>query len=130
MNQNKLSKPSSFETIFEEISTFYTDHAVLSKELIVAREDYFKLTGKLNETDANFTNRMNAFLLWFTFDWVSKQSLKTPIQIFSEELNLHRKEPNTFQIQDLKNHVHSLFELKKLNVGNAIISDLFTKDKY
>ena len=44
----------SFEDIFDFISSFIETNATLSKELVVARDDYFKLTGKLNETDLSF----------------------------------------------------------------------------
>lgn len=103
----------------------------MAKELVAARMDYFKLTGKLNETDASFTNRMNAFLLWFTFDWRCSQTLKSPFEMFKEDVAQNESaDRDSTAMGEVENHVHSLFESVKLTNNYAIVKDLYSKKKY
>ncbi len=121
----------SFDGFFETMSDYYSNNLILSNELIKARTDYFGLTGKLNESDSNFTNRMNAFLLWFTFDWRCCDTLKTPFEMFKYEFtDTVSNEGLVDRLVKFDSHIHSLFESVKLSNSQAIIRDLFTKTKY
>lgn len=126
-----LSAFNSFDDFFNCLSIFFNAHGDMASELVTARMDFFKLTGKLNESDASFTNRMNAFLLWFTFDWRCAQTLKTPFEMFKEDF-LQTDVTNTKVafIGDVENHIHSLFETVKLTNNHAILKDLYSKKKY
>lgn len=130
MIEEETNTHEAFESVFEAFSHFYANHPQLSSELVAAREDYFRITGKLNETDLNFTNRMNAFLLWFTFDWTSKATLRKPFQVYVDESGIKGESLNGFSLVDLENHIHSLFETKKLTSDFAIIRDLKSKEKF
>ncbi|MCG8333400.1 MAG: hypothetical protein MJE63_02720 [Proteobacteria bacterium] len=131
MNKNNSVNPATFEEIFDSISGYIETHPELSNELVIAREDYFRLTGKLNETDASFTNRMNSFLLWFTFDWKCSDSLKSPFDHFKQSVFKGKTTSmNGELITDIEEHVHSLFDTKKLTDHYAIVKDLYGKKKY
>ena len=121
---------SNFESIFEKISSFFATHNNLSEDLVVAREDYFQLTGKLNQSDLSFNNRMNAFLLWFSFDWRSSETLKTPFEIYCEEMSLNGQLVDIDKTAALEKHVHSLFEFIKMRKEVATVQNLFNREKF
>ena len=74
---------------------------------------------------------MNAFLLWFTFDWTCKSLLKTPFEIFKDNsINSENAFASLEILQEFDNHIHSVFESLKLKSSIAIVRDLFTKTKY
>ncbi len=122
----------TFDDVFIEISSYIEQNGLLSSELIDARADFFLLTGKLNETDLSFTNRMNAFLLWFVFDWRSRTRWQTPYELFLESKKKTMPEKNSESLADLKldHHLHSLFESRKLSDEAAVIRDMVTLKEY
>ncbi|MBU2511791.1 hypothetical protein KJ966_10645 [bacterium] len=121
----------SFGSFFETMSDYYSNNQMLSNELIKARADYFSLTGKLNESDTNFTNRINAFLLWFTFDWRCHETLRTPFEMYKNESNEAVNNADFIdQLETYERHIHSLFESIKLSNSHAVIRDLFTQAKF
>jgi hypothetical protein len=131
MNKNNSISNSTFEEIFDSISSYFEKHSELSNELVIAREDYFRLTGKLNETDVSFTNRMNSFLLWFTFDWKCSESFMSPFEHFKQFV--FKKDSTLVKgdmITDIEKHVHSIFDTKKLTDHYAVVKDLYSKKKY
>lgn len=129
MVMSVINETSSFDVMFEEMSGFFNDYELLAKDLVRARDDFFQLTGQLNESDPSFNNRMNAFLLWFTFDFRSSLDLKTPFELYCEEVRSSKPEADLERVYDFKNHVHSLFEFLKMHKEEAIVRNLFNKEK-
>ncbi len=131
MNKINSYNIDAFEEIFDKISGYFENHAELSNELVIAREDYFRLTGKLNETDVSFTNRMNSFLLWFAFDWKCSESLKSPFELFKQSVIDGKTGLMDLEaVADIEEHVHSVFDTKKLTDNYAVVKDLYSKKKY
>ncbi len=129
-NNQALSRMRNFDEFFEKISSFYDQHPLLSKELVKAKEYYFNKTGKLSEMDHDFSNRMNAFLLWFTYDWRCSQNLSSPFEVYQEHLKRNNFLDEYSKTQGQDNHIHSLFEYVKIKNGKTIIKDLYSKQKY
>lgn len=131
MNKVSFAEPYSFDSLFDRISTFIEDHSVLSNELVIAKIDFFRITGKLNESDKDFSNRMNAFLLWFAFDWKCEDYLKTPFELYKESVTQTGFNADEMTlVLDMEHHIHSLFETVKLTDDLALIRDLFSRKKY
>lgn len=124
-----MNDSNSFDVVFEDMSSFFNDHSLLSKDLVRARDDFFQMTGKLNQSDPSFNNRMNAFLLWFIFDFRSSLDLKTPFELYCEAVRSLQPEVNQDSVCAYKNHTHSLFEFKKMQKEDAIVRDLFSGEK-
>ena len=115
---------------FEIISSFYDWDEFLLKEIVKAKKEYFGKTGKINETDKDFSNRMNAFLLWFTFDWRCKENLSTPFEIYKQFLLKKELNDEFSMLEGYENHIHSLFELQKTTKGKTQIRDIYSNKKY
>lgn len=49
-------------------------------KLLEAKKYYFEITGTTHEEDEDFENRMNAFNDWYIFQFVSKDSTRTPVK--------------------------------------------------
>ena len=131
MKQIKFSDKTSFEDVFFDISNYIENCKTLSDEVVTARSDFFSLTGKLNETDQSFTNRMNAFLLWFVFDWRCRTTWKSPFEMYREKKCKDSDENRAFfECLGFENQIHSLFEKKRISDQEAVVSDLMTKEKY
>lgn len=120
----------SFDQLFDTVSSYFAENAELSKELVNARKEFFDITGKLAETDKNYHNRINAFLLWFTFDWRTGSTLKTPFELFLMDLRINGDRGSLKVFSELSDHIHSLFEFVKTKDSSIIIRDIFTKSKY
>jgi len=117
-----------FETVFEQASQFAAEK--LPKELIAAREVYFKATGKLKETDVDFNNRMNAFLWWFLFDWTLSSGDGCPLDLYAEYLQRNQAGEEEDLIKAQKAHIHSLFNFIKRKSKGVLIRDVLSKKKY
>ena len=91
-----------------------------------AKQEYFLVTGKVNDDDADFSNRMNSFLLWYIFDWRISPTSQSLFDEYLEYLKLKDKENEYNLMQLQKNHLHTLFSFVKIKNNNALIKDLFT----
>ena len=121
---------ATFEHLFENTSRYFDQHPVISKELIAAKEEFFTLTGKIGESDNEFGNRMNAFLLWFLFDFTLESTQTAPIDNYVTHLNEINAGVELTVLQSQKKHVHSLFFFVKEKQNQVIIKDIYTGQKY
>ncbi|MBT3225920.1 MAG: hypothetical protein HOE30_02005 [Deltaproteobacteria bacterium] len=121
---------STFEHLFEKTNRYFDQHPVISKELISAKEEYFTITGKIGESDNEFGNRMNAFLLWFLFDFRLASTQTTPIDHYLAHLKDTKTGGDLTILRSQKDHVHSLFFFVKEKQDMVIIKDIFTGLKY
>jgi hypothetical protein len=119
-----------FDHLFEKTSRYFGQHPVISKELVAAKEEFFTMTGKIGESDNEFGNRMNAFLLWFLFDFKLASTQTTPVDHYVSYLEETNPGEDLSIIQSQKGHVHSLFFFVKEKQGMFIIKDFYTGLKY
>jgi len=130
MTEKAHKVQTDFETAFEKTNHFFDRHPVLSKEIVTAKEEYFSKTGKIRVDDADFDNRMNAFLSWFIFDWKSSLVSATPIDYYLEYLENREKTEEAKLLKQHKTHTHSLFCFIKNKNGQTIIKDIYSGKKY
>lgn len=119
-----------FNQLFEQLAGFCEKDPEVSKEIFVAKEEYFQKTGKLKDNDPEFDNRMNAFLLWYLFDRRPTDLIDSPISLYCNWLKKNQKEHEIPVILQQKEHIQSLFLHEKTKNGKYIIRDLFTDRKY
>lgn len=130
MRGTDVEADSKFEILFENMSSFFDEHPDLSKELIAAKDFYFSLTGKIGENDNEFGNRMNAFLLWFIFDYQLPSTRTAPLDLYLEYCRDNGREADIEVLSSQKKHVHSLFFFVKEKREQIIIKDLYSRQKY
>jgi len=109
--------------IFEKILTFYTQESYLST-LLDAKEKYFKVTGRLDEEDSEYENRLNCFHDWYISHFLLT-SLEVPpvIDYFNqesidEENNIESITYSLFEF--LGENFKKQFVLKDMLHGNKI----------
>lgn len=103
----------------------YASQERFTAQLAGARDFYFSRTGKANEDDHDFVQRMNTFLEWFIFDYrpdgVGGSSL------FDRYLNETREEIPSEELVwwiAVSRQVHSLFLIKSRAGGVIRMRDL------
>lgn len=128
--QTEINDPNilPFNQLFEKIVGFCERD--LSQEILIAKEEYFKKTGKLKDNDPEFDNRMNAFLLWYIFDRRPSDLPNSPISLYCDWLKDEGKDEEIRTITNQKKHIHSLFVHEKTKSGAYIIKDLLTERRY
>ena len=118
------------EALFERTSRFFDQHPQLSKDLISAKDTFFSMTGKIGENDNEFGNRMNAFLLWFLFDYQLPSTMTTPVDYYLEYLEKKGLQEDYDILSTQKKHIHSLFYFIKEKKDEIIVKDLYSRQKY
>ncbi|MEC8625221.1 MAG: hypothetical protein VXY34_10405 [Bdellovibrionota bacterium] len=88
----------------ERVLTHYTSGSHYER-LLEAKDEYFNLTGQVNEDDEDYELRMNSFNDWYIFQFVSKRSSRAAIFDYVEEHELDEALSNS-----LKGMNYSLFE--------------------
>lgn len=121
---------SDFEEYFEELNSYFDQHSIIANEIVEAKNEYFQKTGKINETDENFSNRMNAFLLWFFYDWHLSGKNISPHSYFINELEMKKISADKSSEYYNQKQVHSLFSLLKKRKNKLIVKDIITGNKY
>jgi len=121
---------SDFEEYFEELNSYFDQHSFIANEIVRAKDQYFQKTGKINQTDEYFSNRMNAFLLWFFYDWQLAENSMSPHSYFISELE--KKNISAAKSNDCynKKQIHSLFCFIRKKNSKLIIKDIVTGKKY
>ena len=120
----------TFDEFFEDINILFSKENKLNKELMIAKDYFFKITGKIHDDDNDFSNRMNAFLLWFIFDWKISPGNRTPLDEYIYHLKDNNLEEDRRFVETQKKHLHSLFKLVKVENNRTKIRDIFTSKKY
>lgn len=121
---------SNFEEMFEHMNAFFNLNKIIEKEIISAKKEFFLNTGLINEDDAGFSIRMNAFLLWFIFDWDLAEHRIKPFELYLDFLYKNNKTDEFELMKKQKNHIHSLFKFIKIADDITLIKDIFSGVKY
>ena len=130
MNENKRYNSNYFEEMFEDLNTYINSNEDNKIELVKAKQNYFKITGKINDEDTDFSNRMNAFLLWFMFDWKLSSTKQSLFDGYLESLKIEDKDNKYKSMSVQKDHLHTLFSFIKIKNDKVIIKDIFNSVKY
>lgn len=119
-------------SVLEQIEQFIAGHPTLSKEILVGKKEFFEKTGKLRETDPSYTQRLNAFLMWFIFDrtLTHTHTNTIPFDIFMRDASKQSEQIDLSFCSQLIPHLHSLFILKKITKEYSVIKDIIHKKKY
>ena len=130
MNENKRYNANEFEYMFESLNTYINSREDNKRELIKAKQDYFDTTGKINDKDTDYSNRMNAFLLWFMFDWKLSSTKQSLFDGYLESLKIEDKDNIYKSMSVQKDHLHTLFSFIKFKNDKVVIKDIFSSVKY
>jgi hypothetical protein len=130
MSDREFSLQQRFEELFERAGLFFEQHPRLSLEIVTAKEAYFSATGRIKESDRDFGNRMNAFLLWFLFDWSLTSGGGRPLDHYLAYLEEAQDAAAISLLRQQQSHLHSLFDFVKRKSDICVIKDVLTGRKY
>ncbi|MCM2350632.1 MAG: hypothetical protein NDI69_11485 [Bacteriovoracaceae bacterium] len=107
----------------DKVLSLYTQGDYFS-DLKEAKDNYFSITGKLDEDKDEFESRMNSFNDWYVFQYRQKDGSK----VIEEYIRNHDVEEELAQA--LLNVNHSLFEFTKTTFGKQVVlSDILHDEK-
>lgn len=96
-------------------------------DILKAKEEFWKLTGKMHGDEPFFEMRMSAFFDWYIFD--RNIGWQTPLEnLLAHGFVLSDDEKNTYK--GFLNNIHSIFIVKEITPDGMQIRDLFTKIYY
>lgn len=94
------------------------------EDLLNAKEEYFRMTGKVNEDDDDYDGRMNAFNHWYLLQREQVEG-KPPIVGYCEKSGVEQGLIDSFM-----NVNHSLFEYKGTNFKKLhVLKDILHNEK-
>ena len=115
----------SYQPYLDQLTAFASQES-RKPDLLVAKAEYFRLTGEVFEDDKVFELRMASFLDFYLYDRTSPISGQTPAAELYQ-LRLHDAPPeeaNAFRC--FTETVHGLFEVRKLDKGLVRMRELFS----
>ncbi|MBJ6762669.1 hypothetical protein JGU66_18035 [Myxococcaceae bacterium JPH2] len=117
--------PLSYQPYLDQLIAFGSEEP-RKADLLVAKAEYFRLTGEVFEDDKLFELRMASFLDYYLYDRVSPQTGKTPaVELYEARVqNTAPEEVNAFR--SFTETVHGLFEVRKLGKGMVRLRELFS----
>lgn len=96
-------------------------------DILKAKEEFWKLTGKVHGDEPSFEARMSSFFDWYLLD--RKVDGKTPLESFMLQCAVGN-ETNKETYRDFMNNIHSIFIVKGIISDGIKVRDLFTKNYY
>lgn len=96
-------------------------------EVLKAKDEFWKLTGKMHGDEPSFEMRMSSFFDWYVFD--RKVDGRTPLEgLLAQEGTVGSEEAGVYN--DFLDNIHSIFIVKSISPDGIRIRDLFTRDYY
>ena len=117
------------ENYFQPVIEEFTQGKFFS-EVQKAREEFFSKTGKINEDDKFFENRMSLFLDWYIFDRKMSGTPHTPMKTFYIRNKDKLSEENLKIYRGMANHIHSIFTITTFKGNFAQVLDLASQKTY
>lgn len=108
----------SFEIIEQHLEKAREEYTsgVHYETLVEARQEYFQLTGQVNEEDDDYEARMNGFNDWYLLQYISRRGTRTVIKDYLSN--------NTIEDTISKSLLglnHSIFEYSGSNFSNKLV---------
>jgi hypothetical protein len=121
--------PSPYQPYLDQLIAFASIEE-RKPDLLMAKGDYFQLTGEVFEDDKQFEMRMASFLDYYLFDRKHPQSGKTPAEELLEQKNRDPDPSTAAAFKSFVETVHGLFEVRKIKPGAIRLRELFGGKEY
>ncbi len=98
------------------------------REVFNAKHEFFERAGIVHEEDAEFEQRMCAFMDWYLFDRDLPGVDLPPVRYYLKRNGASLSQDERSVFEDFCKTVHSLFRLKRYswNRKNLVVEDLFS----
>lgn len=127
----RRSKEDRLESpYFNNLLQFVAQEKRYNNELKIAKEEFEKFAGAIFETDRSYDARINSFHNWYILDRTLVGRKKTPLEYFLEYNANSLSKPELKNYEELRDNVHSVFQLIKIARGKTLVRDLATGKKY
>jgi hypothetical protein len=113
----------------EQLFEFIAQH-IPPEQVLQAKKEYQKMTGKIHEDDKSYNTRMALFLEWYLLDNYIPGTNNTILENMIEVNHLSWDQSHLEVCQDITNNIQSLFEIKKVRDNSATVLDLLNNKKY
>ena len=95
------------------------------ERLLAAKDEYFSLTGKVNEDDDDYEARMSSFNEWYVFQYIARQDTRSCMKDYLLKNNIERE--LSLALLDIN---YSVFEYLGENLKkNIVLRDIFHSQK-
>jgi hypothetical protein len=109
----------------------YTLSAEFKDEMVVAREIFILLTGKINDDDFGYEQRMQLFQEYFLFEHRLTEPHQgyTIFELFLERAQQLRSKRDVFAFEQLRSAYRSLFAVERSVGDEVVVRDLFSRSE-
>ncbi len=113
----------------EQLFEFIAQH-IPSEQIMEAKKEYQKTTGKIYEDDKSYNTRMALFLEWYLLDNYVSGTHNTILENIIEG-NQSAWTPDRLEIcKNISNNIQALFEVKKVRDNSVTVLDLFKDERH
>jgi len=120
---------SVYQPFLEQLIAFGSSEPK-KPDLLVAKGEYFALTGEIFEDDKQFESRMASFLDYYLCDRRSPLTGRSPAQELYEDKQRTAPQDQVVGFRAFTETVHALFEVRKLGKGLVRLRELFSGKDY
>jgi len=115
---------------FNNVLHFIAQDERYNREMTLAKEEFEAIVGPIYETDRSYDARINSFHNWYILDRPLRSHGVTPLNYFIDYNANTLPEQELTHYRELRNNLHSVFELAKFLPERARLRDLVTGRKY
>jgi hypothetical protein len=113
----------------EQLFEYIAQH-ISAEQIMQAKKEYQKTTGKIYEDDKSYNTRMALFLEWYLMDNYIPGTQNTILENIIEVNHLTWGQSHLEVCQNITNNIQALFEVKKVRENSVTVLDLFNNKKY
>lgn len=115
---------------FNNLLNYISNDDRFNQELAEAKDEFQSVAGPIMETDREYTARMNSFHNWYILDRPMRALSITPLDYFLE-FNANSLSADELEgYRELRENVHSIFELLRRTRNHTWVQDLLTRRKF
>lgn len=132
MAGGKVIVRSDFSTYWEYFISTMTEQGYY-EEITQAKRDFIGITGDIPESNYHYEMKMKAFMDYYLFDRMISSAGPTQTSTLDHFLHHHLNGiPTTDRtiFRHFKNHIHSLFLVKKQSGGFLYLKDLYSNKSF
>lgn len=100
------------------------------KQLLVAKEEYQKLSGPLFQDDKSYESRMGLFLEWYTLYYRFPHSGKIPVMEYIEKKRNQLDDAKTSELETMTHSLHGIFQVTQLSNRYIGVHELFEDKEF